>query len=143
MKKTLKHHIKKLEKRVQQLGQAMMQDGKTLEERNHLESELRVAQQANPGDDRNLGLWIDYELLRKHQGRPPQILIDDPVSPANNRYLELADLALGNGKPKKKSKGASSNTWLLHLLPLLAATLAFSDGALSPHLLLTDVIRSA
>lgn len=109
MKRPRKRHIPELEKRVQQFSQAMMQDGKTLEERNRLESELRVAQQANPGDDRDLGLWIDYEMLRKHQGRPPQILIDDPVSAPNNRYLELADLALGNGKPKKKSKGASSS----------------------------------
>jgi len=109
MKKTLKHHITGLEKRVQQLSQAMMQDGKTLEERNRLESELRVAQQAKPGDDRDLGLWIDYEMLRRHQGRPPQILIDDPVSAPNNRYLQLADLAFGNGKPKKNSKGSASN----------------------------------
>lgn len=100
MKKPLKHHITELEKRVQQLSQAMMQDGKTLEERNGLESELRVAQQAKPGADCDLGLWIDYEMLRRHQGRPPQILIDNPASAANNYYLELADLALGNGKTK-------------------------------------------
>lgn len=61
-----------------------------------------------PGEDHELGLWIDYELLRKHQGRPPQTIIHDPASATNNRYLELADLALGNGKPKKKSKGAAS-----------------------------------
>ena len=109
MKKKLKHHTPELEKRVQRLSQAMMQDGKTLEERNRLESELRVAQQKKPRDDRDLGLWIDYELLRKHQGRPPQILIDDPVSAPNSRYLELADLAFGNGKPKKKSKDAAWN----------------------------------
>gem|GEM_PF-2484547 len=61
-----------------------------------------------PGSDHELGLWVDYDLLRKHQGRPSQIVIHNPVSEANNRYLELADLALGNGKPKKKSKGATS-----------------------------------
>jgi len=54
-----------------------------------------------PGDH-DLGLWIDYELLRKHQGRPPEILIQGPTSAANNRYLELADLALGTNKRKKK-----------------------------------------
>ena len=43
------------------------------------------------------------------KGRPPQIIIHDSVLATNNRYLELADLALGNGKPKKKSKGAASN----------------------------------
>jgi hypothetical protein len=64
---------------------------------------------ANPGDDHDLGLWIDYELLRKHQGRPAQTIIHDPVTSTNNRYLELADLVLANGKPKKKSKAATSN----------------------------------
>ena len=46
MKKGPKHHITELEERVLQLSEAMMQDGKTLDERNRLESELRVAQQA-------------------------------------------------------------------------------------------------
>ena len=59
----------------------------------------------NPGDDHELGLWIDYELLRKHQNRTPQTIIHDPMSSVNNRYLELADFALGTGKAKKKSKG--------------------------------------
>jgi hypothetical protein len=63
---------------------------------------------AKPGDDHDLGLWIDYELLRKHQGHPPQTVIHDPVSATNNRYLELADLALGKSKAKKKSKAAAS-----------------------------------
>jgi len=54
-----------------------------------------------PGADHELGLWVDYERLRKHQGRPPEILIDSPAG-ANNRYLELADLALGTKKPRKK-----------------------------------------
>jgi hypothetical protein len=63
---------------------------------------------AEPGDDHDLGLWVDYELLRRHQGRAPQIIIHDPVSATNNRYLELADLALGNSKSKKKSKSAGS-----------------------------------
>jgi len=54
-----------------------------------------------PGADHDLGLWVDYERLRKHQGRPPEILIDPPAG-ANSRYLELADLALGTNKPKRK-----------------------------------------
>ena len=57
---------------------------------------------AKPRGDHDLGLWIDYELLRKHQGRPTQIVIHNPITTTNNRYLELADLALGNAKPKKK-----------------------------------------
>jgi hypothetical protein len=55
----------------------------------------------NPGTDHEIGLWVDYERLRKHQGRPPEILIDVPSIP-NNRYLELADIALGTKKPRKK-----------------------------------------
>ncbi|HWY70452.1 MAG TPA: hypothetical protein VNX88_17425 [Terriglobales bacterium] len=46
MKKPLKHHITELKKRVQQLSQTMMQDHITRTERNLLEAELRVAQQA-------------------------------------------------------------------------------------------------
>jgi hypothetical protein len=46
MDKPLRQHIAELEKRVQQLSQDMMQNRKTRVQRNHLESELRVAQQA-------------------------------------------------------------------------------------------------
>ena len=55
-----------------------------------------------PSADHDLGLWVDYELLRKHQGRPPEILIQGYPSAANNRYLELADLALRTKKRRKK-----------------------------------------
>jgi hypothetical protein len=40
------HQITELEKRVQLLSQELMHDHKTRTERNRLESELRVAQQA-------------------------------------------------------------------------------------------------
>lgn len=56
-----------------------------------------------PGDDHPLGLWIDKELLRKHQNRTPQTIIHDQSSLTNNRYLMLADLALGNKKKKSKA----------------------------------------
>jgi hypothetical protein len=46
MDQPLRHHIVELEKRVQQLSQEMMQNRKTRTERNRLETELRVAQQA-------------------------------------------------------------------------------------------------
>jgi hypothetical protein len=62
---------------------------------------------AKPGDDHELGLWIDYDLLRRHQGRLAQTIIHDSIVATNNRYLELADLALGNGKAKKKSKSTA------------------------------------
>jgi len=63
-----------------------------------------------PGSDHELGLWVDYELLRKHQRKPSETVIHDPIIATNNRYLELADLVLSSGKPKKKSKnGARSD----------------------------------
>jgi hypothetical protein len=46
MDRPLRQHIVELEKRVQQLSRDIMRDHKTLAERNQLESELRVAQQA-------------------------------------------------------------------------------------------------
>ena len=61
----------------------------------------------NPGDDHELGLWVDYELLRKHQGRTPETVLHSPSASVNNRYLELADFVLGN-KHKKKSKAATT-----------------------------------
>lgn len=62
----------------------------------------------NPGDDHELGLWIDLDLLRRQQPRSAQTIIHDPLSSVNNRYLELADFVLGNGKSKKKSKAAAA-----------------------------------
>jgi hypothetical protein len=46
MDKPLRQHIVELEKRVQQLSRDIMHNHKTLAQRNRLESELRVAQQA-------------------------------------------------------------------------------------------------
>ena len=46
MDRPLRQHIIELEKRVQQLSQDIMQNRKTREERNRMEAELRVAQQA-------------------------------------------------------------------------------------------------
>jgi hypothetical protein len=46
MNKPLRQHIAELEKRVQQISQDIMLNRKTQIERNRLESELRVAQQA-------------------------------------------------------------------------------------------------
>jgi len=60
-----------------------------------------------PAADQDLGLWVDYDLLRKHRGRPPETILYASTNAANNRYLELADLALGNKKPRKKSKPAA------------------------------------
>lgn len=63
-----------------------------------------------PGEDHPLGLWIDKDLLRKHH-IPTMPTMQNPLMVSSQRYLELADLALGvdrpNGKPKKKAKAAS------------------------------------
>ena len=65
---------------------------------------------AKPGEDHELGLWIDKDLLRKYQNRPPQTIIHDPLTSTNNRYLALADIALGNNRPKKKPKANAAGT---------------------------------
>lgn len=67
-----------------------------------------------PGEDHPLGLWIDKDLLRKHQVNSARPIPHDPLTSANNRYLELADMALGlnkpNGKPNGKLKSKSKGT---------------------------------
>jgi len=62
----------------------------------------------NPGQDHELGLWIDYDLLRKHQGRSATI-IHDGSRLVESRYIQLADLALAPSKPRKKPKTHGSD----------------------------------
>ena len=64
---------------------------------------------AKPGDDHNAGLWVNYDLLRKHHGRSFEVVLHSPQMGVNNRYLELADIALGTNKPKKKTKPATAS----------------------------------
>ena len=43
------------------------------------------------------GLWIDYGLLRKHMRSDGRIVLPaDSLASSNNRFLQLADIALGN-----------------------------------------------
>jgi hypothetical protein len=56
------------------------------------------------GQDHPLGLWIDKEIFRKHQNRPPQLVLHDPSAISSNRYLALADLALGSNRTKSRRK---------------------------------------
>lgn len=63
-----------------------------------------------PGDNHTAGLWVDYDLLRKQQGPRSKIVLHSPHIALNNRYLELADIALGTNKSKKKSKSANGDT---------------------------------
>ena len=62
MDKPLGQHITELERRVQRLSQEMMQSRKTREERNRMESELRVAQQAL--EHFQLALKLEREIQR-------------------------------------------------------------------------------
>lgn len=62
------------------------------------------------GDDHPLGLWIDMEIFRRHQNRPPQIALHNPMLNSNNRYLVLADSVLTHKKSKPKRE-ASDNPW--------------------------------
>jgi hypothetical protein len=60
---------------------------------------------AKAADDQEVGLWIDYTSLPQHRPHSPTIL-HDPSAATNNRYLQLADIALR--KAKQKPKSASS-----------------------------------
>lgn len=55
-------------------------------------------------DDHSVGLWVDKDLLRKHQNRAPQTIIHGANESDGNRYLQLADVALGIHKTKKKPR---------------------------------------
>lgn len=48
----------------------------------------------NAEDDHEVGLWINQEFFRRHQSRPTLVLTSNS-NPTGNRYLELADVALG------------------------------------------------
>jgi len=62
-------------------------------------------------DDHPIGLWVDKELIRKHtqQLKTPRTIIHGSSEAAGNRYLELADIALGNHKNKKRANGKAAN----------------------------------
>ena len=55
------------------------------------------------GQDHPVGLWIDKEIFRKHQNRPPQILLSDGFG-LKNRHLTLADLEITSAKQKTKKR---------------------------------------
>jgi len=59
-------------------------------------------------DDHPVGLWVDRELLRKHtqQQQTHKTIIHGSSEAAGNRYLELADIVLGNKKKKKNGSPA-------------------------------------
>lgn len=60
---------------------------------------------AKTPDDHSPGLWIDHELLRRQYKRDPHVLLDNS-NPTGNRFIELADIALGlrPSTSKKKQK---------------------------------------
>lgn len=69
MDKPLRQHIAELEKRVQQLSQEIMKNQRTRTERNSMESELRVAQQALDYYHKRLSWSNGYRNGREHPSR--------------------------------------------------------------------------
>ena len=55
--------------------------------------------QAKPKAD---GLWVDWDFLRSLTKRPPQTVLHDEGSPGYNRFLRLADIALGSRAKRRK-----------------------------------------
>jgi len=55
-------------------------------------------------DDHPLGLWVDKELMRKQTQQITRTILHGHSDAAGNRYLELADLVLGNRKKKTAPK---------------------------------------
>lgn len=62
MDKALRQHIQALERRIQELSHKMMLHRKTREERNRMETELRVVQQAL--DLRRSAVKLERQLQR-------------------------------------------------------------------------------
>jgi hypothetical protein len=56
--------------------------------------------------DRSLGLWINKDMLRRHQHQQARIVLHDPRASTNNRYLALADFA--NNRRQSASKNANN-----------------------------------
>lgn len=54
------------------------------------------------GQDHPLGLWLDRDVLCRHQNPTPRVVFHNPLPNTVNLYLTLADLALGNNKPKSR-----------------------------------------
>lgn len=55
-------------------------------------------------EEHPVGLWVDKELLRKHtQQKTPKTILHGNSEAAGNRYLELADIMLGNKRKKRSS----------------------------------------
>lgn len=59
-------------------------------------------------DDHPLGLWIDRELLRKHTRHQAKPILDT-MNYSGNRYLELADIALGLKRPERHPVNGSTS----------------------------------
>jgi len=56
-------------------------------------------------DDHPLGLWVDKELMRRQtQQMTTRTILHGHSDAAGNRYLELADLVLGNKRKKTAPK---------------------------------------
>ena len=54
-----------------------------------------------PQSDR---LWVNWDFLRSLTKRPPRIITDDETQTKYNRYLKLADIALGPTERRKSDQ---------------------------------------
>ena len=57
----------------------------------------------NADDDHEVGLWIDKDVLRRIASPGKPVLVSNRSTEEQNRYLQLADLVLGEIEPFKKT----------------------------------------
>ena len=56
------------------------------------------------GEDYPRGLWIDEEIFLKHQSRPPQVALREPMLNSSDHHVALPDSVLTDKKSKPKSE---------------------------------------
>jgi len=57
----------------------------------------------NADDDHEVGLWIDKDVLRRIASPGKPVFVSNRSTEEQNRYLQLADLVLGEIEPFKKT----------------------------------------
>lgn len=95
----------KFEKPVEPVPHSRVQEPVTRPLNNVQKNEPRPKRSINEeGTDHPIGLWMNHELLRKHQNRPPRIVLHDSAGSMQERYLAPADFAIEKGPPKSARK---------------------------------------
>jgi hypothetical protein len=57
-------------------------------------------------EDRSIESWLNKDIFRKQREQATQIVLHGPLASTNNRYLALADQALGKNNAKSKRKAS-------------------------------------